>query len=303
MKKLTAIILAIAMLFAFVACSNNKNTETTSEKETTAMQEAAEIEFLEATDKDFGYLSDIVLGILRSTPNNRPVFGEYDSEAEIAELVRNSSPEDYKDKYFYNSSSENALGDAMYMIWNQKSMGFHYFTDIEVGCESFDRYSDYDETGETREFAADPKGMFTDDFGYVKLNADQVDFILKNILCVEPDRTKTDDDFDTSEYYGVFDYYYNDGFYYYQLEEGGGGGKAPEIMDYKVQPDGGYIVKLSSYNEVDTTDPFTGELDEDYVYLIYEVSASLKEIDGKRIWSVSYVKPIEYVLNSEKGEN
>lgn len=299
MKKLMALILTFAMLLVFASCGEKNEAEsladTTAGAETTAAVTAAK--YLKASDEDFGYLSNIVHGILRSTPNGSPVFDNYDGMAELADLVRNSSAEDYKDKYFYNSSSESALADAMYMMWNQKSMGFYHFTDVEVECESFDRYADYDETGETREFSADPKGMFTDDFGYVKLNADQIDFILENILCVEPDRTKTDDDFDTAGYYGVFDYYYSDGFYYFQLEEGGGGGKAPEIVDYSEQSDGSYIVTLSSYNESDTTDHFTGGLDEDYVYIIYEASAALKEVDGKRVWAVSYVKPVEYVLN------
>jgi hypothetical protein len=183
------------------------------------------------------------------------------------------------------------------MIFNTGSMGLSHHLDIPVEEEVFHRYRDYDKTGETCAFPPDPENMFTDDFGYLKINADHVDFILKNVLCIEPDRTKTDEDFDRSRYYGIFNYYYCDGYYYYQYDEGGGGYYLSDTVDYIQQADGSYIVKLSSYNEIDVIDPHTGEPDEDYVYTIFEVSAALKEIDGKRIWSVSYIKPAEYVLN------
>ena len=44
-------------------------------------------------------------------------------------------------------------------------------------------------------------------------------------------------------------------------------------------------------------------VNENYVYTIYETSAALKEIDGKKIWSVSYLKPAEYVVYVDTLEN
>ncbi len=294
MKKAVAIILAFSMIFVFAACGKNAEPEALPNATTAATDESAASEFLEASEEDFECLREIVLGILRSTPNNNVCFGEYESYDEYVELMRNSSPEDFENKYFYNSQSESALAEAMYMMWNEMSMGFFHFTDVEVDYDVITRYDEYEETGETCKMQPDPKGLFTDDFGYVKLNADQIDFILKNILCVEPDRTKTDDDFDTTGFNVLFDYYYSDGFYYYQYEEGGGGRLAPHIVDFSRQADGSYIIKLSSYDEDEMASHFENGYSEEYFYEVDEVSAALKEVDGKKVWSVSYLKPYEF---------
>lgn len=301
MKKLTAIVLTLTMLFALAACGEKPTAEpeTTAKQEATAEDSANPINTnLTATDADFDVLAATVFGFVRCMPYFEPVFGERADDADFVSLVRNSTPEDYEDAYFYNSKSENALGDAMHMIFNTSGMGFlNYIDDMNIEVEQ-EIISKYDENGNLVDMMPDPLNQYTDSFGYIKFGADGIDFILKNILCVEPDRTKTDDDFDSARYSTLFNYYYYDGYYYYEYDEGGGGDPFPNIVDYEQQPDGSYIVKLSNYNDSDTVEymPYGDIINENYVYTIYEVSAALKEIDGQKIWSVSYLKPAEYVV-------
>lgn len=316
MKKFTAAILAFAILFAFAACAEKQNTEpeTTAKAETTAQANTETVTQeptnavnvngnLTATEADFDTLAEITLGIVRCGANINPVFPGNDLMGnEYVELVRNTTPEDYENAYYYNSTSESALGDAMYMIFNTSAMGFTNFLDgldIEVEKEVFSVYYNSDK------YTPDPLNQYTDSFGYIRYNADSIDFVLRNVLCVEPDRTKTDDDFDSPGYTTLFNYYYYDGYYYYEYDEGGGGGPGHNVIDYTLQPDGSYIVKLSDYNESDTIDYSTVDesIDENYVYTIYEASAALKEIDGKKIWSVSYLKPAEYVVYVDTLQN
>lgn len=308
MKKLTAIALIFAMLFAFAACKEVKSgeTETSSEaaettesvtketeKETEAAETAAAKKYLAATDEDFETLTHNVLGIMMNIPDHYPVFGECDDE-EFKELVKNSTSEDYKNAYYYNSKSDNALGDAMYIIWNGR-MGSGGGLEWDKDYEIF--YAGSNSEGEVhRDFDSDPLYKFDDAPGYIKFNADQLDSVLENVFCVEPDRTKTSEDLGVTSYEEGYGFYYHDGYYYFWYDEGGGGDYSPEIVDYTEQPDGSYIIKLSNYSEDYIADMNIDETGEDYIYTIYEVSAGLKEVDGKRIWSFSYLKPAEYVI-------
>ncbi len=299
MKKLFAFILSASMLFALSACGETGDKTPVTTTETLQTSTLTQNSRLSPTESDFERLESVVYGITRSSSHNLLDFGgyfdDYKNDNEFAQLVRNiSSPEVYKNAYVHNSLSDRALAEAMYMIWNQKSWGIDSFIDADVEQEL---YSSYDEDGNPCELPADPMNMFTESFGYIKLNADDVDWILKNVLNVTPDRSKTDDDFDKSGYHGVFNYYYCDGYYYYEVEEGGGGGYGYKVIDCSEQQDGSYIVKLSGYNEVAGMNEMTEELDEDYVYDILEASATLKEIDGKRVWTVSQLRVSEYVVN------
>lgn len=315
MKKITAVILSFAMLLAFAACGDKQ----IKENETTAEAKAEQITeeqtntvnangYLTATEADLDVLSDVVFGIIRCGADVIPVFPDNDLRGEeYVELVRGATPEDYENAYFYNSASENALGDAMYMIFNTSAMGFLNFIEslnIEVEEEFYCKYGN---NGELVEMVPDPLNQYADSFGYLKFNADNIDFILRNVLCVEPDRTKTDEDFDSSRYHALFNYYYCDGYYYYEYDEGGGGDPFINIIGYEQQPDGSYIVRFSDYNDTDTMttdyETLNEVVNENYVYTIYETSAALKEIDGQKIWSVSYLKPAEYVVYVDTLQN
>ncbi len=308
MKKFTAVILSLAMLLAFAACGEKQDVgnETTAEAKTETITNeptnAIDVNGnLTATEADLDVLADVALGISNSVPVYDPVFPNNELMGyEYVELVRKTTREDYENAYFYNSTSENALGDAMYMIFNTSTMGLYNFLedmDIEVEKEVFSKYHN------NGELVPDPLNQYADSFGYLKLNADDIDFILRNVLCVEPDRTKTDEDFDSSRYLTLFNYYYYDGYYYYEFDEGGGGGPRFKFIDCVQQPDGSYIVKYTDYDESFAIDHMTNDIDENYVYTIYEASAALKEIDGKKIWSVSYLKPAEYVVYVDTLQN
>lgn len=267
MKKLTAVILAISMLFAFTACGEieTDTTQTTAQPvETTVAY--VEPENLTASDEDFDKLISIVRGIWLSSPQK------------ISEDLTDGNV------YFYNRSSDTALADAMYMLENQgvSFLGYADETyDLNVECQGFWSYDR--ETEEPLTIPADPMNEFGDS-EYIRIDADAVDWILENILGVTPDRTKTDDDFETSKYYGVFNYYYFDGCYYYEVEEGGGGGMFPAIADCIENEDGSYVVTFSTYEE-----------GSDDGYFVMEASAALREVDGKKVWSVSYLKIIDTV--------
>ncbi len=312
MRKSAAIILVFTMFFSFAACKKDdgeveitkpeavkttasvEKTTVSATKEAEATQKPETVKYLAATDEDFEKLGGDVVSVLMNVPDLFPVFGECDDD-EFKELIKNSSPEDYKDAYYYNCKSDDALGCAMYIIWNGR-MGV-YGMDIDMDFEVYFDGAGCNQDGETCAYVPDPEHKFENDPGYIKFRADQVDFVLKEIFCVEPDRAKTSEDFDIESYDDMFRYYYYDGYYYYCYDEGGGGDNPPEVIDYTRQSDGSYIVKLSSYHEEYVTDYLTGEIDEDYIYTIYEASVALKELDGKRVWSFSYIKPVEYVIN------
>ncbi|MGN0573022.1 MAG: hypothetical protein ACI4IX_03690, partial [Acutalibacteraceae bacterium] len=220
-------------------------------------ESSVQTENLKATDEDFEDLVNTIRGVWLSS------------------LSKSTDNMFNEEKYLFDSTSDSALPDAMYMIQNQ---GVCLFNNLPYEKAKRD-------SNENKE-ATDPLNKFNG-VTYRKLDANQVDWILENVLCVTPDRTKTDDDFDTSKYYGIFNYYYYDGYYYYAVEDGGGGGNYPEIIDYSEQPDGSYIVKFSTEDKGDSLYK--------YDYDILEASVALKDVDGERVWAVSYLKVLEHI--------
>ena len=266
--RIISLLLSAIMLCSFAACGKQgtETSETTAKPEETTAESSVQSENLKATDEDF---EDLVITI-------RGVW--------LSSLSKSTDDVFNEEKYLFDSTSDSALPDAMHMIQNS-GVSF-YFSSKDV-----DDYSDQDyyytynyKDGKESEFPIDPLNQFNGG-SYCRLDANQVDWILKNVLCVTPDRTKTDDDFDTSKYHGIFNYYYYDGYYYYAIEDGGGGGNFPEIIDYSEQPDGSYIVKFST---MDKAYP-------EYDYDILEASVALKDVDGERVWAVSYLKVLEHI--------
>ena len=182
----------------------------------------------------------------------------------------------------------------MFMIKNDSGGVYYYFDyflndDVEDTNDDSKAYCRYDSV-----YPADPKKQFVDAFGYCKLNADRVDWVLENVLCVKPDRTKCDDDFDKTkaDYYGNFNYYYYDGYYYYQFDEGGGGWGPMSITDCSRQPDGSYLVRMTTIGKEEYVE-YDLESHGHHDFDTFEVSAELKEVDGHKVWAVSYVKWLE----------
>ncbi len=263
--RIISLLLAAIILCSFAACGKQGTdvSETTAKPEETTAESSVQTESLKATDEDFEKLKDTV-GIIKI------VFSD-DGE------------------YIFNSESETALANAMQRMLNEDIPMFSEILKtygIKPDCKSFNTFYLSDLTDNVTYSGKDPLDKFGDK-PYCKLNADQVDWILENVLCVTPDRTKTDDDYKSVISDGdLFDYYYYDGYYYYAVETGDGGGDYPEIIDYSEQPDGSYIVKLS------TEDKDSEDKDD---YEILEASASLKDIDGERVWAVSYLKVLEHI--------
>lgn len=222
------------------------------------------------TEGDFDLLTRIVGGILLSTPYT-VVIRDEDGYIHYDQLTEKH--------VFYDSSSEDALGYAMFMIYNTGVNLSNHFDMID----DYEFYILYDE-----ELPADPLGQFelTPGEGYCKINADQVDWVLENCLNVTPDREKTDDDFDF-DYYGLFDYYYYDGYYYYDAAEGGGGGDSPVLVDYTENEDGSYTVRYMNCDGIDCQCRYGHE--------VLEANAYLKTVDGQQEWCVSYVKQVDFI--------
>lgn len=284
MKKAIAILLALTVVFALAAscCSKEetaKNEITTAEstaavketpvrEETTISWEEAAIlraQKLVATKEDFEALEKTALKVLRCTPDK---FRGYDS------------------------SSDLAFQDAMYMIYNSRLHLGHGISGKEPEFESF---GEYDKDAGKYVFEPDPLNMFSDvedAAGYIRINAGYVEWVLENILCTKPDRTKTSDDFDYSAYPNAEEFYYHDGYYYYSTHEGGGGGGPIQTIGYTYNRDGSYTVRFTSFDR-DRDDEYDVEHGLYTGYAITEANAILKDVDGERVWSISYIKIIE----------
>lgn len=222
------------------------------------------------TEADFVSLTRLVSAVLLSTPYTVEIVDEF-GYIHYDQFTANH--------VHYDSSSEDALAYAMFMIYN---------TGVNLSChfdviEDKECYILYDE-----ELPADPLGQFelTPGEGYFKFNADQVDWVLENCLNVTPDRTKTDDDFDI-EYYGLFDYYYYDGYYYYDAAEGGGGGYPPSLEEYTENEDGSYTLRYVYCDGIDCQCRYGHE--------ILEANAQFKEVDGEWVWCLSYIKQVDFI--------
>ncbi|MDY6016325.1 MAG: hypothetical protein SPI97_01755 [Oscillospiraceae bacterium] len=272
--RIISLLLSAIMLCSFAACGKQgtEASETTAKPEDTTAESSVQSENLKATDEDFEDLVITIRGVWLSSPV------KYTDDLNRDHLV-------YEKEYLFDSAADSALPDAMYMIQNEGICIYSSPKGVEDGSDR-ENYNIYNyQDGKESEFPIDPLNQFSGG-SYCKLDADRVDWILENVLCVTPDRTKTDDDFDTSKYHGIFNYYYYDGYYYYAIEEGGGGGNFPEIIDYSEQTDGSYIVRFS-------TEDKDSEYKDDYEIL--EASVALKDVDGERVWAVSYLKVLEHI--------
>lgn len=106
--------------------------------------------------------------------------------------------------------------------------------------------------------------------------AENVDWILENVLNIKPDRNYTSD----------VSCYDND--YYYRLQiTAGDGGPAWEYADSERMTDGRYKIKIAEYVfDGDGASAQGGKSITGY----YEMIAALKDVDGDRVWSVYSMK-------------
>lgn len=116
-------------------------------------------------------------------------------------------------------------------------------------------------------------------YEYERYPADKVDFILRNILNVEPDHSyRVSSELYTSE--GIVTatwLYYYDGYYYVDFSPAGSTVTDMEIVDVNRRADGLYMIDIS-----------TIELEE--VLYTTRVIAEVKIIDGERVWSIYEIR-------------
>ncbi|MBE6782388.1 MAG: zinc ribbon domain-containing protein [Ruminococcaceae bacterium] len=117
----------------------------------------------------------------------------------------------------------------------------------------------------------DPLDKFNDLPVYYRYSAEEIDWIIKNVFNVEPDRAIYSDD---------FSYYYSDEYFYI------GGGYAGDIgYTYKAEnitalDDGKYEVQIYGYIDEELSNAYGTTSDFKIV-----ATVALKEIDNKRFWS------------------
>lgn len=180
---------------------------------------------------------------------------------------------------------------------------FYSFITRGYGCYGYEYF--FGENGEEVNYTfngevakPDPKNRLymeydnNKDYSYYKLDADNVDWIAKNIFNVEPNRNMDINNTDTY----MNGYYYN-GYYYTGAGDGGYIGHTAEVLDYKKFDNGKYYVTIQYNMSYD-------ELNENYMLV------GLKNINGKKYWSVyknsinpfnyNDIKPITVNLNGNK---
>lgn len=166
------------------------------------------------------------------------------------------------DQVNYNRESESAYEQAYSFIcgnWGS-SVYYHFFED--EGIEQFSANGQTDE-GEQIFDKPDPLGKLNKSHIYNKYPADKIDWIVKNIFRLEPNRKYIDD---SCYYYG--DYFYS--------ETGQGGDALPEFhTKYERLSDGRYRAEARgdsvSYGYFGSITAVVG----------------LKEVDGRRVWEIS----------------
>lgn len=290
MKKFTAILLSLTTVFTLAICGCNKTesentgiTAGTSVTEISIEASSSEETLSAKTTLSFEEAELIRAGKLIATRDDFICL-----ESVVRSILFVNLPRDE-----YDSSADVAFQDAMYMIYNS---GMHLSSGIckkEVDSESHYKYGEY-----ASSFVADPLDKFSDiedAVGYIKVDAEDVDWILENVLGVTPDRTKTSDDFDYSDYPNFEEYYYHDGYYYYSVHDGGGGGGSHfRIIGFRYNRDGSYTARFTTFDR-ESESEYTIEDGTYYGYSILEATASLMDVDGERVWLVSNAKSVEYI--------
>lgn len=192
-----------------------------------------------------------------------------------------------KDKDFDSSTAKFEYVFYPFITQGYSSCGYEYFFG-EDGEEL-----NYTFNGEAAK--PDPKNRLyfgynnIKDYCYYKLDADNVDWISKNIYNVEPDHSL--------DVYGDMGMYYYDGDYYIKSGDAGYIGHTADILDYKKLDNGKYYVTIQYSMEYDG-------INKNYMLV------GLKNINGKKYWSVyknslnpfdcDDIKPITVTLNGNK---
>ena len=121
----------------------------------------------------------------------------------------------------------------------------------------------------------DPQNCFGEGYRYGKISADEIDWIIKNVFNVEPDRNKA-----TVQGGENCSVYYFDNYYYFSCGDGGDVVVYPVITNKKVNSDNSYDIE---YDLISSADNTTREGS-------YKVVCKLKNINNKRQWTLISIK-------------
>lgn len=162
----------------------------------------------------------------------------------------------------YDRTSRTAVADAYNIAIGHMGIYRHFFEEEEgyYGPE------------------ADPKGYFLTEYGdgnyeYSVIPEENADWIVENIMGIEPDHELDE----LYPYEGATGHYmyYHEGNYYVSGFVGGSFICDTKVVDYDVYGDGIYSLDIEVYES---------DMGEQYLSHEAEVTAELKEIDGKNEW-------------------
>lgn len=162
----------------------------------------------------------------------------------------------------YDRNSSTAVADAYNITIGHMGIYYHFFDDME----GF--------SGTT----ADPKGYFHSEYDsnlyeYYTVPEASADWIIENVMGIEPDHN-LDELYPYEGATGHYMYYY-DGYYYVSSFIGDSYISGAKVVDYEVYANGIYELDIEVYET---------DIDEEYLSHEAEVTAELKEIDGRRLW-------------------
>lgn len=168
----------------------------------------------------------------------------------------------------YDCTDENALHKA-YCITIGGSFGM--FNNV-FSVDDREYISGVQDPGQVFEYSE----YKPDGYEYERIPADKVDYILRNILNVEPDHSyvvKLVGYGPSGERSVPFVYYY-DGYYYVDFSPAGSTVEEMRVTDWEIRPDGRYEVEIDCI-----------ELEGDVWYSL-TVVAELKSVGGEKVWSI-----------------
>ena len=198
------------------------------------------------------------------------------TDEDFKELEKMMTEFDFLPGIFEYSSSdpdalETVMDNIMSMIFTSR-LYLYYFPDSE---EIFYCGESFKNNPESEH---DPLNYFADHFKYAKIPADNMDWLIKNVFNVTPDRTVKIKDRNDNNKIRVYCY---DGYYYSACGEGGDLSGKAHIINKEYDEYWNYVIDINlAYDEYETY----------YDMGTYRVICHLSYIDGKRQWTFTSIK-------------
>ncbi len=214
-------------------------------------------------------------------PKNKPTATESETlvatEADfdaLKDILENLT--DLGHSFEYSSIDENAYQTLLYELsdeYGRVTIYKHIY-----GEDGENIRTSYGSFNYAPESERDPLNQFGNYYAYTKYPADKFDWIIKNVFNVTPDRNNA-----TIKRDSGIDLYYYDGYYYISNGDGGDAGCTCNIKNTQIGDNNIYTVEYDVM-EYDNT-----------LKASYKVKCALKNIDGKRQWSLYSIEQ-EYTI-------